>query len=53
VHAMRHWRPYLWGHKFMVCTDHFSLKYLLDQCLSMTPQHQWASKLLGFDFKVE
>jgi hypothetical protein len=36
-----------------VRTDHFSLKYLLDQRLSTIPQHQWASKLLGFDFKVE
>jgi hypothetical protein len=53
VQAVRHWRPYLWGRKFTVRTDHFSLKYLLDQCLSMIPQHQWASKLLGFDFKVE
>jgi hypothetical protein len=29
------------------------LKFLLDQCLSTIPQHQWASKLLGFDFRVE
>jgi hypothetical protein len=36
-----------------VCTDHFSLKYLLDQHLSTILQHQWASKLLNFDFKVE
>jgi hypothetical protein len=26
---------------------------LLDQRLSTIPQHQWASKLLGFDFSVE
>jgi hypothetical protein len=53
VQAVRHWRPYLWGRKFPVHTDHFSLKYLLDERLSTIPQHQWASKLLGFDFKVE
>jgi hypothetical protein len=53
VQAVCHWRPYLWGREFTVRTDHFSLKYLLDQRLSMIPQHQWASKLLGFDFKVE
>lgn len=34
-------------------TDHYSLKFLLDQRLATIPQHQWASKLLGFDFKVE
>ncbi|WVZ78854.1 hypothetical protein U9M48_026502 [Paspalum notatum var. saurae] len=26
VHAVRHWRPYLWGRRFVVKTDHFSLK---------------------------
>jgi hypothetical protein len=30
VQAVRHWRPYLWGHHFVIHTDHFSLKYLLD-----------------------
>jgi hypothetical protein len=37
----------------MVKTDHYSLKYLLDQCLATIPQHQWVSKLMGFDFIVE
>ena len=53
VHAVRHWRPYLWGHRFVVKTDHYSLKYLLDQRLVMIPQHHWVGKLLGFDFAVE
>jgi hypothetical protein len=22
VHAVRHWRPYLWGRRFLVKTDH-------------------------------
>jgi hypothetical protein len=33
VHAVRHWRPYLWGRHFVIKTDHFSLKYLLDNGL--------------------
>jgi len=37
----------------MVRTDHYSPKYLLDQRLSTIPQHQWLSKLFGFDFAVE
>jgi len=53
VQAVRHWRPYLWGRRFLVRTDHYSLKFLLDQRLSTVPQHQWVSKLLGFDFAVE
>jgi hypothetical protein len=53
VQAVRHWRPYLWGRHFVIRTDHFSLKYLLDHRLSTVPQHQWISKLFGFDFDVE
>ena len=34
-------------------TDHYALKYMLDQRLSMIPQHQWINKLFGFDFRVE
>jgi hypothetical protein len=51
--AVCHWRPYLWGWSFRVRTDHYSLKFLLDQRLSTVPQHQWISKLFGFDFTVE
>jgi len=36
-----------------VRTDHYSLKYLLDQRLATIPQHHWVGKLLGFDFAVE
>jgi len=53
VHAIRHWRPYLWGRRFTVKTDHYSLKYLLDQRPATIPQHHWVGKLLGFDFAVE
>lgn len=53
VLAIRHWRPYLWGRRFLVRTDHYSLKYLLDQRLATIPQHHWVGKLLGFDFMVE
>ena len=51
--TIRHWQPYLWGRRFVVRTDHFSLKCLLDQCLATIPQHHWVGKLLGFDFTVE
>lgn len=53
VQAVRHWRPYLWGHHFVVRTDHYALKLMLDQRLSTVPQHKWISKLFGFDFSVE
>jgi hypothetical protein len=37
VHAIRHWRPYLWDRRFTVRTDHYSLKFLLDQRLATIP----------------
>jgi hypothetical protein len=39
VQAIRHWRPYLWGCRFVVRTNHYALKFLLDQRLSTLPQH--------------
>jgi hypothetical protein len=53
VQAVRHWRPYLWGRAFVVRTDHYALKFMLDQRLSTIPQNQWVSKLFGYDFSVE
>lgn len=51
--AVKHQRLYLWGHTFVVCTDHYSLKFPLDQRLSTMPQHRWISNLMGFDFSVK
>jgi hypothetical protein len=53
VHAIRHWWPYLRGRRFTVRTDHYNLKFLLNQCLAMIPQHHWVGKLLGYDFIIE
>ena len=50
---MLHWRPYLWGTHFIIKTDHYSLKYLLDQRLGSASQQHWISKLLSFDFSIE
>ncbi|KAK8921536.1 hypothetical protein KSP39_PZI020758 [Platanthera zijinensis] len=51
--VVQHWRPYLWGRSFVVRTDHYSLKYLLEQRLTTVLQQRWVSKLLEFDFIVE
>jgi hypothetical protein len=50
VKAVRHWHPYVWGRSFLVRTDHFSLKFIVDQWLTTIPQHTWVSKLFGYDF---
>jgi hypothetical protein len=36
-----------------VKTDHYALKFMLNQRLSTIPQHHWISKLFGYDFTVE
>jgi hypothetical protein len=36
-----------------VKTDHYALKFMLDQRLSTIPQHYWIIKLFGYDFTVE
>jgi hypothetical protein len=53
IKVIHHWCPYLWTRPFIVRTNHYSLKYLLDQCLSMIPPHAWVSKLFGCQFTVE
>jgi hypothetical protein len=53
VKAVRHWQPYLWTRSFLVRTDHYAFKFLLDQRLSTIPQHTWVSKLFGYDFSVD
>jgi hypothetical protein len=50
---VRHWRPYVWGRPFKGRTDHYSLKFILDQRLTTIPQHTWVSKLFRYDLEVE
>ncbi|CAH9084949.1 unnamed protein product [Cuscuta europaea] len=51
--AVQHWRPYLIGRKFVVRTDHRSLKHLLTQRIATSSQQIWVAKLLGYDFEIE
>ncbi|XP_043807599.1 uncharacterized protein LOC110608432 isoform X2 [Manihot esculenta] len=53
VKAIKHWQSYLWGKKFLVRTDHYTLKFLLEQRSLSSSQQYWVSKLLPFDFTVE
>jgi hypothetical protein len=53
VQTLRHWCTYPWGRAFIIKTHHYSLKYMLNHRLTTIPQHQWVSKLMGFDFTAE
>jgi hypothetical protein len=52
LHAMDLWHPYLLGKCFQIKTDHQSLKYFLEQCLSSPEQQKWVTKLFGYDYEI-
>jgi hypothetical protein len=52
LHALKKWHPYLIGRHFKVKTDHDSLKYFLEQRLSLEEQQKWVTKILGYDFEI-
>ncbi|KAF7119456.1 hypothetical protein RHSIM_Rhsim13G0234900 [Rhododendron simsii] len=52
VYAVKKWGHYLLGRHFIIRTDHFSLKYLLDQKISTTMQQKWLTQLLGYDYEI-
>jgi hypothetical protein len=53
MHALAKFRQYLVGAKFVVTTDHNSLKYFLDQKDLNERQQKWVSKIQAYDFDIE
>jgi hypothetical protein len=52
LHDVDLWRPYLLGKHFQIKTDHQSLKYFLEQCISSSEQQKWVTKLFGYDYEI-
>ena len=52
LHALKKWHPYLIVRHFKVKTDHDSLKYFLEQRLSLEEQQKWVTQILGYDFEI-
>jgi hypothetical protein len=46
------WRPYLLGKRFQIKTDHQSLKYFLEQCISSLEKQKWVNNLFGYDYEI-
>jgi hypothetical protein len=53
MHALTKFRQYLMGNKFVVKTDHNSLKYFLEQKDLSERQQKWVTKVQAFDFDIE
>jgi hypothetical protein len=53
MHVLTKFRQYLVGNRFVVNTDHNSLKYFLDQKELSERQQKWVSKIQVFDFDIE
>jgi hypothetical protein len=52
VWAVLHLRPYLEGHRFVVRTDHNSLRWVLNLADAQGRLARWRLRLLEFDFEV-
>ncbi|KAK8918580.1 hypothetical protein KSP39_PZI021790 [Platanthera zijinensis] len=52
VLAVQHWRHYLVGGKFIIKTDHQSLRFLTDQKLVTPAQQKYLYKLMGYDYVI-
>lgn len=51
--AVMKWRQYLLVHRFIIFTDHKSLKELIAQVIQTPEQQVYLSKLLGYDFTIQ
>ncbi|GJZ17220.1 putative mitochondrial protein [Tanacetum coccineum] len=52
IQVLKKWRGYLLDRHFIIKTDHYSLKYLLDQRITTPAQMKWLPKLIGFDYEI-
>jgi len=53
IHALKMWRHYLIGRKFVLMSDNISLKYLFDQQNLNARQAQWLAFLSEYDFEIK
>ncbi|GJS49281.1 ty3-gypsy retrotransposon protein [Tanacetum coccineum] len=53
VEAIYKWRQYLIGRRFIIRTDHKSIKELMQQVIQTPLQQKYVRKLMGFDFNIE
>jgi hypothetical protein len=52
LHAVALWFPYLLGKRFLIKTDHQSLKYFMEQRLSSPEKQKWVTKIFGYYYDI-
>lgn len=52
VHALKIWRHYLLGRRFVLMSDQIRLRYLFDQPNLNARQARWLATLSDFDFEI-
>ena len=52
-HALKIWRHYLVGNKFLLPTDNIGLKYLFDQKTLNAGRARWIAFLSEYDFEIK
>jgi hypothetical protein len=53
VHALKMWRHYLLGRRFVLMTDHCGLRHLFDQPKLNVKQARWMVLLSEFNFEIK
>jgi len=52
IHALKMWRHYLVGRRFVLMSDHNGLRYLFDQPNLNVRQARWLATISEFDFNI-
>ena len=52
IHALKMWRHYLLGKRFVLMSDHSGLRYLFYQLNVNSMQAMWLATLSNFDFEI-
>eukprot|EP00253_Pinus_taeda_P016360 PITA_16360 len=53
IHALKMWRHYLLGRRFVLMSDHIGLRYLFDQPNLNVRQSRWLETCIEFDFDIK
>jgi RNase H-like domain found in reverse transcriptase len=52
VYALKEWRPYLYGSRFVINNDHHPLRYLDTQTNLSKRQIRWMETLQEYDYEI-